>query len=194
LGDSACFSFYPGKNLGAYGEGGAIVTDSDALAARARALREHAQTQRYFHDEIGYNYRMDSFQAAVLSVKLRRLEAWNAARAQKARRYARLLAGLPCQVPAEFPDSECVWHCYVIETERRDEARARLAREGIETGLHYPLPLHLQKVYAPLGHRRGDFPVAERLCERCLSLPLYPELTDEQQERVAATLKAALEA
>jgi dTDP-4-amino-4,6-dideoxygalactose transaminase len=193
FGDMACFSFYPGKNLGAYGEGGALVTNSERFAARARALRDHAQTQRYFHDEVGYNYRMDSFQAAVLSVKLRHLEAWNGARAQKARRYAQLLAGLPCQIPAEFPDSECVWHCYVIETERRDEVRAHLAQAGIETGLHYPLPLHLQKAYASLGYRRGDFPVAERLSERCLSLPLYPELTDEQQQYVAATLKAALQ-
>jgi len=188
-----CFSFYPGKNLGAYGEGGALVTDSEAFAARARALRDHAQTLRYFHDEVGYNYRMDSFQAAVLSVKLRRLEAWNAARAQKARRYAELLAGLSCQTPAQFPDSECVWHCYVIETERRDAVRAHLAQAGIETGLHYPLPLHLQKAYAPLGYRRGDFPVAERLAARCLSLPLYPELTEQQQQYVAAMLKAALQ-
>ncbi|MBI3877799.1 MAG: DegT/DnrJ/EryC1/StrS family aminotransferase [Verrucomicrobia bacterium] len=185
FGCMACFSFYPGKNLGAYGEGGALTTDNDAFAARARALREHGSRRRYYHDEVGYNYRMDSFQAAVLSIKLRRLDEWNAARREKARRYAELLAGSRVKTPATFADSECVWHCYVVEVENRDAVRQKLAESGIETGVHYPVPLHLQKAYASLGHQRGDFPVSERIAERCLSLPIYPELTDEQQQFVA---------
>jgi len=190
FGRIACFSFYPGKNLGAYGEGGALVAQDDAIAARARALRNHSQSHRYYHEEVGYNYRMDSFQAAVLSVKLKRLDAWNAARAARAQRYAALLAGSSVRAPATFPDSECVWHCYVIEVDQRDRVRQKLSEAGIETGLHYPLPIHLQKVYASLGHRRGAFPVSETLCTRCLSLPIYPELTEEQLQEVVAALRA----
>jgi dTDP-4-amino-4,6-dideoxygalactose transaminase len=191
FGRMACFSFYPGKNLGAYGEGGALVTNDGAIAARARSLRDHGQRERYFHDEVGYNYRMDSFQGAVLSIKLKHLDAWNAARNRVARRYRELLAGTSYGLPAVFDDSECVWHCYVIEADNRDRVRQRLTEAGVETGLHYPLPLHLQKVYASLGYRRGDFAVSERLSERCLSLPIYPELTDEQMQAVAAALRAA---
>jgi dTDP-4-amino-4,6-dideoxygalactose transaminase len=192
FGCAACFSFYPGKNLGAYGEGGALVTDNDAFAARARALRDHAQSQRYHHEEIGYNYRMDSFQAAVLGVKLKRLDDWNAARMDRARKYNDLLAGSPCAAPATFADSECVWHCYVVEVDRRDQVRAELTAAGIETGLHYPVPLHLQQAYAALGHQHGDFPVSEAIAARCLSLPIYPELDDARIELVATTLREAV--
>lgn len=185
----AAFSFYPGKNLGAYGEGGALVTNDDRFAARARSLREHGSRERYYHDEIGYNYRMDSFQAAVLSIKLKRLDGWNAARRERAQHYTELLAGTACQAPASFADSESVWHCYVIEAEQRDAARKRLAEAGIETGIHYPVPLHLQKVYAGLGYGAGSFPVSERMANRCLSLPIYPELTRESIEAVVATLR-----
>jgi dTDP-4-amino-4,6-dideoxygalactose transaminase len=191
FGVMSCFSFYPGKNLGAYGEGGALVTNNESFAKRARSLREHGQSQRYHHDEVGYNYRMDGFQGAVLSIKLKRLDEWNAARTRHAQRYAKLLAGSPITAPQFLPDSESVWHCYVIETDNRDRAREKLTAAGIDTGLHYPVPLHLQKVYAALGHKRGDFPVSERLAERCLSLPMYPELTDEQIQAVTNALRAA---
>jgi dTDP-4-amino-4,6-dideoxygalactose transaminase len=191
FGRTACFSFYPTKNLGAYGEGGALVTDDDAIAARARSLRSHAASQPYHHDEVGYNYRMESFQGAVLSVKLKHLDAWTAARVAHAKRYGELLADTPYTLPAVPADSGPVWHCYTIETEHRNRIRGALSAAGIETGVYYPLPLHLQKAYASLGYKRGDFPVAERLCERCLSLPMYPELTGEQINAVAEALRAA---
>ena len=186
----SCFSFYPTKNLGAYGEGGALLTNDERLAARARSLREHAQSARYVHEEIGYNYRMDSLQAAVLRVKLKRLDAWNAARAAHARRYGEQLAGTPYGLPSVPADSESVWHCYVIECEDRDRVRTALTNAGIDTAINYPLPLHLQPVYRSLGYRRSDLPVAERLCERCLSLPMYPELTSEQIDTVVRALRA----
>jgi dTDP-4-amino-4,6-dideoxygalactose transaminase len=188
LGQLACFSFYPSKNLGAYGEGGALVTNDARVAQRARSLRDHAQSQKYLHDEIGYNYRMDSFQAAVLAIKLKRLHAWNRARAERAAYYTELLKGSPYKLPAHVSDSECVWHCYVIEAPERDRVRARLNDAGIETGVHYPVPVHLQKAYAHLGYKPGDLPVTERLCQHCLSLPIYPELSKEKIFTVASTL------
>ncbi len=191
FGQIACFSFYPGKNLGAYGEGGALTTDDASIAARARSLREHAQTERYYHDELGYNYRMDSIQGAVLSIKLRYLDSWNALRRQHAARYDHLLANSVYGLPTSFTDSECVWHCYVIEAEKRDDLRDALARSGIDTGVQYPLPVHLQKAYRHLGYGRGDFPETEQLCDRCLSLPMYPELTDTQISAVVAGLESA---
>ncbi|MGA2602777.1 MAG: DegT/DnrJ/EryC1/StrS family aminotransferase [Verrucomicrobiia bacterium] len=187
----SCFSFYPTKNLGAYGEGGALLTNDDKFAARARSLREHAQSARYVHEEVGYNYRMDSFQAAVLRVKLKRLGAWNAARAAHARRYTQLLTGTHYGLPTGPADSEPVWHCYVIACEHRDRVRATLTDAGIDTAINYPVPLHLQPVYRSLGYHRGDLPVAERLCDRCLSLPIYPELSPEQIDAVVHTLRAA---
>ena len=191
FGRIACFSFYPTKNLGAYGEGGALVTNDETIAARARRLRVHAQSQPYHHEEVGYNYRMESFQAAILRIKLKHLDAWNAARAAIAKRYTELLADTSYILPAVPSDSEPVWHCYTIESDRRDAVRHKLAENGIDSGIYYPLPLHLQPVYASLGYRRGDFPVAERLCERCLSLPIYPELADDQVRAVVAALRSA---
>jgi dTDP-4-amino-4,6-dideoxygalactose transaminase len=191
FGSIACFSFYPSKNLGAYGEGGALTTNDPAIARRARSLRNYAQNQRYFHDEIGYNYRMDSFQAAVLMVKLRQLDRWNATRADRAAHYTKLLNDSPCKLPTSFPNSECVWHCYVIECQDRNRVQRVLQEAGIETGLHYPLPIHLQKAYSSLGYRRGDLPVTEALCDRCLSLPMYAELTDEQISSVVSALREA---
>jgi dTDP-4-amino-4,6-dideoxygalactose transaminase len=188
-----CFSFYPGKNLGAYGEGGALVTNDDKLAARARALRDHGQSQRYYHDEIAYNYRMDSFQAAVLNIKLGKLDDWNNARAQRAREYSKLLNKFPIRVPTQFEDSESVWHCYVIECGKRDEVRSRLLEKGVETGIHYPIPVHLQRAYSSLGHRVGDFPISEKLSNRCLSLPIYPELREAQVTAVARALEEILD-
>lgn len=187
----SCFSFYPTKNLGAYGEGGALLANDDKLATHARSLREHAQSARYVHEEVGYNYRMDSFQAAVLRVKLKRLDAWNAARAAHARRYTELLTGSSYVLPAVPADSKPVWHCYVIECENRDRVRAALGEAGIDTAVNYPVPLHQQPVYHSLGYRRGDLPVAERLCDRCLSLPIYPELRPEQIDAVVRALRAA---
>ena len=188
FGRIACFSFYPSKNLGAYGEGGALITNDVSIAHRARSLRDHAQSQKYFHDEIGYNYRMDSFQAAVLSIKLKHLDVWNAARVERARSYRKLLEGSSYKMPANVSDSECVWHCYVIETAERDRVRSALQDAGIQTAVHYPLPVHLQKAYAHLGYGPGDLPVTEALCEHCLSLPIYPELSKEKISRVTSIL------
>ncbi len=188
FGQIACFSFYPSKNLGAYGEGGALITNDASIAQRARSLRDHAQSQRYLHDEIGYNYRMDSFQAAVLAIKLKRLDAWNAARADAAAYYTELLKDSPYKLPTHFADSECVWHCYVIEAPERDRVREGLNDAGIETGVHYPVPVHLQKAYAHLGYKPGDLPVTEKLCHHCLSLPIYPELSKEKIFTVASIL------
>ena len=188
FGRIACFSFYPSKNLGAYGEGGALITNDASIAHRARSLRDHAQSQKYFHDEIGYNYRMDSFQAAVLSIKLKYLDEWNAARVDRARCYTDLLKDSSYKLPAHISDSECVWHCYVIETPERDRVRSVLQEAGIQTAVHYPLPVHLQKAYAHLGYHSGDLPVTEALCEQCLSLPIYPELSKEKISRVASVL------
>ena len=189
FGKIACFSFYPSKNLGAYGEGGALITNDASIAQRARSLRDHAQSQKYLHDEIGYNYRMDSFQAAVLAIKLERLDAWNAARADRAACYTELLKGSSYKLPVQLSDSECVWHCYVIETPERERVRSALQDAGIDTAVHYPVPVHLQKVYAHLGYRAGDLPVTEMLCQRCLSLPIYPELSKEKIYTVASVLR-----
>jgi dTDP-4-amino-4,6-dideoxygalactose transaminase len=189
FGRIACFSFYPSKNLGAYGEGGALTTNDPLIAQRARSLRDHAQRERYFHDEIGYNYRMDSFQGAVLAIKLNQLDSWNATRAGRAGCYTKLLKDSSYKLPTYFSDCECVWHCYVIECQDRNRVRHFLREAGIETGLHYPVPIHLQKAYAFLGYRHGDLPVTEAFCDRCLSLPMYAELTDEQISAVVSALR-----
>ena len=188
FGQIACFSFYPSKNLGAYGEGGALVTNDASIAHRARSLRDHAQSQKYLHDEVGYNYRMDSFQAAVLSIKLKHLDEWNAARNDCARLYTELLKDSSCKTPASVSDSQCVWHCYVVEIPERDRVRSGLEDLGIQSAVHYPVPIHLQKPYAHLGYRSGDLPVTEALCKHCLSLPIYPELSKEKISRVASAL------
>ena len=189
LGDISCFSFYPAKNLGACGEGGALVTNSAAFAARARSLREHGSTRRYQHDELGYNYRMEGFQGAVLGVKLKHLEEWTNARRRVAKRYRELLAGTPLQLPREAGYAESAWHLYTVRHPRRDELKAFLDENGIGNAVHYPLPLHLQKAYAHLGHQPGDFPVAEKAAREVLSLPMFPELTDAQIQRVAEVVK-----
>ena len=188
FGQIACFSFYPGKNLGAYGEGGALITNDVSIGQRARSLRDHAQSEKYLHDEIGYNYRMDSFQGAVLAIKLKHLDEWNAARIDCARLYTELLKDSSYKLPPHISDSECVWHCYVIETPERDRVRSGLQDVGIQSAIHYPLPIHLQKAYAHLGYQSGDLPVTEALCKHCLSLPIYPELSEEKISRVASVL------
>jgi dTDP-4-amino-4,6-dideoxygalactose transaminase len=188
LGLCGCFSFYPGKNLGAYGEGGAVVTNDDAVAARLRSLRDHAQKQRYHHEEIGFNYRMDGFQGAVLNVKLKYLEQWTEARRRLAERYREALDGLPLELPTEAANRRHVWHLFVVLLSERDRVRKELEVRGIQTGLHYPVPLHLQKAYRHLDYREGDFPVAERIAKECLTLPLFPEMSDEQQDAVCGAL------
>ena len=189
FGEVAGFSFYPGKNLGACGEGGALVTNHAAFAARARSLREHGSTVRYYHDEIGFNYRMEGMQGAVLGVKLKYLDAWTKERRRVAHRYHELLAATPLQLPREADYAASAWHLYVVRHPRRDELKAHLEANGVGCALHYPLPLHLQKCYAALGHQPGDFPVAEQAARECLSLPIYPELTDAQLQRVATVIK-----
>lgn len=192
LGKCGCFSFYPGKNLGAYGEGGAVVTEDDAVAARLRALRDHAQQTRYHHDEIGFNYRMDAFQGAVLSIKLKHLERWTEQRRLLAARYKELLADLPLQLPGEAPDRRHVWHLFVVLHPERDRIRKEMEERGVVTSLHYPVPVHLQKAYRHLRYRAGDFPVTERIAEECFTLPLYPEMTTAQQDQVIDALRASV--
>ena len=190
FGELGCFSFYPGKNLGAFGEGGALATNNAASAARARSLREHGSTVRYHHDEVGFNYRMEGIQGAVLGVKLKHLEQWTEGRRRVAKRYAELLADTPLQLPREASFAESAWHLYVVRHPRRDELKAHLEANGIGCALHYPVPLHLQKCYANLGYGAGDFPVAEKAARECLSLPIYPEITEAQLDRVAGVVQA----
>jgi dTDP-4-amino-4,6-dideoxygalactose transaminase len=189
LGVSACFSFYPGKNLGACGEGGALVTNDGKLAARAKSLREHGSTQRYYHDEIGFNYRMEGFQAAVLGVKLPHLAKWTERRRAIAKIYSELLSETPLQLPREGAHAEGVWHVYAVRHARREELKRHLEANGVGAAIHYPIPLHLQKAYASLGHKPGDFPAAEKAAREVLSLPIYPELTDKQVQRVTDVVK-----
>ncbi|MFN3648028.1 MAG: DegT/DnrJ/EryC1/StrS family aminotransferase [Armatimonadota bacterium] len=193
IGQSGCFSFYPGKNLGAYGEGGAVVTNDDGIASRLRALRDHAQGQRYHHDEVGFNYRMDAFQGAVLSIKLKHLERWTENRRLLAARYKELLADLPLKLPAEAHDRRHVWHLFVVLHRERDRIRQMLAERGVTTGLHYPVPVHLQKAYRHLRYRVDDFPVAEQIARECLTLPLYPEMTQAHQDQVVQALHEVME-
>jgi dTDP-4-amino-4,6-dideoxygalactose transaminase len=189
FGAVSCFSFYPAKNLGACGEGGALVTNDAALAARAKSLREHGSTVRYHHDEIGYNYRLEGIQGAVLGVKLKHLEKWTRERQRVAARYAELLADTPLQLPTVPAGSESAWHLYTVRTPRRDELKKHLDANGIGNAVHYPMPLHLQKAYASLGYKAGDFPVAEKASREVLSLPMFPELTDGQIQRVADVVR-----
>jgi dTDP-4-amino-4,6-dideoxygalactose transaminase len=192
LGFCGCYSFYPGKNLGAYGEAGAVVTDDAQVAKRLCALRDHAQSHRYHHSELGFNYRMDAFQGAVLGVKLKHLESWTEARRRLAVRYHEGLAELPLKLPAEVAGHRHVWHLFVVLHPQRDRIRRELEARGIQTGLHYPIPVHLQHAYVHLKHKLGDFPVAEQVARDCFTLPLYPEMTDEQQDRVIDALRAIL--
>lgn len=183
FGKLACFSFYPGKNLGAFGEGGAVATDDDEAAARIRRLRDHAQDRRHHHVELGFNMRLEGVQGAVLDVKLPHLDAWNAARHRVALRYHELLSDVPgVELPAIPECGAHVWHLFVVlvRGKSRDLLQRQLADRGISTAIHYPTPVPLQPVYAHLGYRSGDFPVAEDVMGNCLSLPMFPELTDEQ--------------
>ncbi len=180
LGHAAAFSFYFSKNLGAYGEGGFITTNDDDLAHKVRMIRDHGSERRYYHDRIGWNARLDELQAVVLRVKLPHLEAWNEARRSHAARYKELLRGLPAITPVERPDSRHVYHLYVVKVPDRDRAQAYLRDNGVASGIHYPVPVHLQKAMAYLGYQAGDLPVTERVVAEILSLPMYAELSDEQ--------------
>ena len=185
LGVAAAFSFYPTKNLGAYGEGGALTTNDDAIAKFARAARSHGQTARYNHEFPGYNYRMQGFQGAVLRIKLRCLHAWTQKRREIAKEYRRLLEGARLEMPHDDPRDECVYHQFVIYVSNRNSVIAQLAARGIETAVHYPKPIHLQPAYSALGYPAGTFPNAERACDRVLSLPLFPSMTAAQVNYVA---------
>ena len=190
FGHAGCFSFYPGKNLGAYGDGGMVVTEDAALADRLRQLRNYGQRDKHEHVVVGTNSRLDSLQAAVLSVKLRHLEKWNARRAAHAARYAALLPADGLVLPAALPGATHVFHLYVLRTRAREALRAHLQQAGIQTGVHYPVPIHLQPAYADLGYGPGSFPVAERLAREVLSLPMFPELTEDQLQRVSTAIRA----
>ncbi len=190
IGDVACFSFYPGKNLGAYGDAGAVTTNDAALAERLRRLRNYGQRAKYDHVEKGLNARLDTLQAAVLSVKLRYLPQWNQARVAHAERYEELLTNVgDLAFQKVAPYSTHIYHLYIVETAQRDALQKHLASRGIQTVIHYPTPIHLQPAYAELGYARGRFPVAEQLAGRILSLPMYPELRPEQIARVAGSIK-----
>jgi dTDP-4-amino-4,6-dideoxygalactose transaminase len=192
IGISGCFSFYPGKNLGACGEGGIVVTNSDDQARTMRMLRDWGQEQRYHHLLKGFNYRMDAIQGAILRIKLRHLEAWTEMRRAHASRYSFLLAGLAdLTTPVEAADRRHVYHVYAIRSRGRDGLQRALSAEGIQSGLHYPIPLHLQKAHADLGYQAGDFPVSEAAAREVLSLPIYPEMTAWQVEEVAAAMENA---
>ena len=193
LGVAGCFSFYPGKNLGAFGEAGAVVTDEPELRSRVQVLRDHGQAAKHLHSAIGWNARMDGIQAAVLSLKLKRLAAANAARRRHAQLYDQLLASDPRIVrPMAAPHNLHVYHIYAIRVQDRDGVMQRMAARGVNCGVHYPVPIHLQKAYSFLGLRPGSFPVAERCARELLSLPMYPELSLEQIRFVTETLKDCL--
>jgi len=193
LGDVGCFSFYPTKNLAAYGDGGMVVTGDPAVAERVRRLRHHGSVDRRSYQEIGFNSRLDELQAAVLRVKLRHLPAWNERRRGIAARYGELLKGEAVVTPHEVDGARHVFHQYTIRVPFRDQVRERLLALGIQTMIYYPLPLHLQPAFQDLGYRKGDFPEAERAAREVLSLPLYPELSENQVEEVAGALKALLQ-
>lgn len=188
LGRAGCFSFYPGKNLGAYGEGGAVVTDDEEVARKLRLLRDHGSARKYHHEIIGYNFRLEGLQGAVLSVKLKYLDGWNQLRREHAARYDELLKESGLTLPRELEYARHVYHLYVVQTDERDALQTSLNEAGVQTGIHYPIPIHLQPAYASLGHKAGDFPEAESQASRVLSLPMFAELTDEQIERVAEVI------
>ena len=190
FGIASCFSFYPGKNLGAFGEGGAVATNDDHLAARVRRLRDHGQSQRYYHAEIGYNARMEGIQAAVLGVKLRYLDRWNESRRSHAAYYREWLEGARVRLPVEAPRREHVYHLFVVRSDDRNTLREHLTHQGVQTGLHYPVPLHLQPAFSGMGYRVGAFPAAEAWAREGLSLPMFAELTRAQLDEVIEGLKS----
>jgi dTDP-4-amino-4,6-dideoxygalactose transaminase len=195
FGKAAAFSFYPGKNLGSCGEGGAVTTADEQVAKTIKMLREHGQTQKYYHDLEGYNGRLHAIQAAFLRIKLRHLDVWNAERQAAAARYCELLSNIPgVVVPLEPETSRSVYHLYVIRTKDRDGMGEHLKSQGVSTGLHYPVPVHLQECYRAWGYANGSLPVTEHIAREVLSLPMFPGLTREQQRQVAAGISAFISA
>jgi dTDP-4-amino-4,6-dideoxygalactose transaminase len=194
MGVTAAFSFYPGKNLGALGDGGAVTTSDEGADRMVRALRSHGEVSKSVHEMVGYCDRLHNLQAGFLSAKLPHLMEWNNARNLAARRYDELLAQVDGVTPLEArPDVDHVYHLYVVQVDHRDAVRERLGEMGVQTGIHYPVPLHLSPAYAGLGYGRGDFPVAEALAPRILSLPMFPQITGEQQEYVVERLAEAVD-
>jgi dTDP-4-amino-4,6-dideoxygalactose transaminase len=194
MGRAAAFSFYPGKNLGACGEAGAITTNDEEIARKCRMIRDHGQAKKYYHDLEGYNGRLDAIQAAFLRIKLKQLPKWNEQRRDRAQVYGNLLTRLDGSVivPLAEPWAKAVYHLYVIRAEERDDLMAKLAADNIGSAIHYPIPLHLQTAYAHLGYKEGDFPVSERLAKEIVSLPMFPNLTDAQQLRVCKAVRQIL--
>lgn len=189
IGDVACFSFFPTKNLGGYGDGGMIVTNDDTLAEKIKLLRVHGSKVKYHHEVIGYNSRLDEIQAAVLRVKLKYIDKWNDLRRQHAYRYNELLKDLDVVVPNERENCKHVYHLYNIQSSNRDEIIDYLKKNGVATGIYYPIPVHLQKVYEHLGYKEGDIKVAEDACTKTFALPLYPEISEENQQYVVSKIK-----
>ena len=189
LGHAAAFSFYPAKNLGAYGDGGMVVTNDESMADALRLLRNYGQREKYHHLSLGYNHRLDTLQAGVLRVKLRYLEGWNASRRGHALRYGLRLADCPVGLPFEPPEAQSVYHLYVLRVHDRDRLRGALQQRGISTGIHYPVPIHRQPCYQELGYPEGSFPVTEAYAGQILSLPMYAELTGEMIDYVASTIR-----
>jgi dTDP-4-amino-4,6-dideoxygalactose transaminase len=196
MGKAAAFSFYPGKNLGACGEAGAVTTNDEAMALQIKMIRDHGQVKKYYHDIEGYNGRLDSIQAGWLSVKLRHLAQWNESRRSLAHRYHELFADTKNDVvlPVEAAWTKGVYHLYVVRVQDREALQAHLAGTGVGTGIHYPIPLHLQKAYEHLGYKKGAFPVAERVAGEIVSLPMFPQMTREQQQEVVESVKEHLQA
>jgi dTDP-4-amino-4,6-dideoxygalactose transaminase len=193
IGDIGCFSFFPTKNLGGCGDGGAITTNNPELAAQIRMIKEHGSKERYLHEVIGVNSRLDAIQAVILQIKLKYLDFWNNQRIEIAQRYRELLQPLPnITLPAALAGGKHVWNQYTILTENRDQIRAALQEKDVLSMVYYPIPLHLQPVYQYLGYKKGDLPMSELASEKVLSLPMFPDLSFEEQQQVAYALKDCL--
>ncbi|MDI6717048.1 MAG: DegT/DnrJ/EryC1/StrS family aminotransferase [Actinomycetota bacterium] len=192
LGDAACFSFFPSKNLGGAGDGGIVVTNDEDLANRIKMLRQHGSDRKYYHSLIGYNSRLDALQAAILLVKLKYIDTWNDARRQKAHYYNKLFAGTNVITPVELNHVKHVYHLYIIRVPNRNEVESALKAKGIGCGVYYPVPLHLQDAYKDLGYSQGDLPVSEAACHETMAIPLYPELDIRDMERIASIVKEAI--
>ncbi len=195
MGRAGAFSFYPGKNLGACGEGGAVTTNDNRLADAVKMIRDHGQAKKYYHDMEGYNGRLDAIQTGILSVKLKHLPEWNAQRRERAEEYKRLFAASEAALKAPYEPSwsRAVFHLYVVRTQDREGLMAHLAKAGIGSGIHYPIPLHQQRAYASLAYKQGDFPVTEKVAGEIVSLPMFPQMKSEQQDRVASEIARFLQ-
>ncbi|MBI5198677.1 MAG: DegT/DnrJ/EryC1/StrS family aminotransferase, partial [Nitrospirae bacterium] len=192
FGDTGCFSFYPSKNLGCYGDGGMLITSNSDIAERAKSLRNHGSKELYHHSEIGFNSRLDEIQAGILRVKLKRIDEYNRKRRDKAQIYRERLKGLPLILPEETPERYHVYNQYTIRTKKRDLIRNTLKDKSIASVIYYPLPLHLQEVYRDLGYREGDLPESEKVSKEVLSLPIFPELTEGQIDEICEVIRKAV--